>query len=129
VGADLSALFVGLAGITVIVGAFSIANLTTVSVMERIPEIGLRRALGARPIHIGLQFVGESGLLGLIGGLIGTPLGIFVVLAVCVVREWTALLPPWLLATPALGLAVGVVAGIYPAWRAARVEPVAALQR
>lgn len=129
VGGDLTSLFLALAGITLLVGAFSIANLTTVSVMERVPEIGLRRALGARSIHVGAQFVGESGFLGLIGGLIGTPVGIIVVLAICVVRNWTALLPPWLIATPVLGLAVGLGAGIYPAWRAARVEPVTALQR
>lgn len=129
VGGDLSGLFLALGAITLVVGAFGIANLTTVSVMERVPEIGLRRALGARAIHVGLQFVGESGMLGLIGGLIGTPVGIAVVLLVCVQREWTALLPPTLLATPLLGGAVGVVAGIYPAWRAARIEPVTALQR
>ncbi|MBO9520480.1 MAG: ABC transporter permease [Nocardioidaceae bacterium] len=129
VGGDLSGLFLALGAITLVVGAFGIANLTTVSVMERVPEIGLRRALGARAIHVGLQFVGESGTLGLIGGLIGTPVGIAVVLLVCVQREWTALLPPALLATPLLGLSVGVVAGIYPAWRAARIEPVTALQR
>lgn len=129
VGGDLSGLFLALAGITLIVGAFGIANLTTVSVMERVPEIGLRRALGARAIHVGLQFVGESGTLGLIGGLIGTPVGIAVVVLVCVERQWTALLPPTLLATPLLGCAVGLVAGIYPAWRAARIEPVTALQR
>lgn len=129
VGGDLSGLFLALAGITLIVGAFGIANLTTVSVMERIPEIGLRRALGARPAHIGAQFVGESGVLGLIGGLLGTPLGISVIIVVCLTRQWTALLPPWLLSTPLIGLVIGLVAGIYPAWKAARVEPVAALQR
>ncbi|WP_040282894.1 ABC transporter permease [Tessaracoccus massiliensis] len=129
IGADLGSLFLVLAGITLLVGAFGITNLTTVSVMERVPEIGLRRALGATPGHIAAQFVGESSLLGLIGGLIGSPLGIAVVVAVCVVREWTALLPPSLLATPAFGLIIGLLAGLYPAWRAARMEPVAALQR
>ncbi|HMS38109.1 MAG TPA: ABC transporter permease, partial [Arachnia sp.] len=73
VGGDLTALFLALAGITLLVGAFGITNLTTVSVMERIPEIGLRRALGATPRLIGAQFVGESSVLGLIGGLIGAP--------------------------------------------------------
>jgi putative ABC transport system permease protein len=129
VGSDLSGLFLALAGITLLVGAFGIANLTTVSVMERIPEIGLRRALGARSIHIGTQFVGESAALGFVGGLIGTPLGIAVVLAVCISQQWTAVLPTWLLFSPILGLAVGVLAGLYPARRAARVEPVTALQR
>lgn len=129
VSGDLAGLFLALAGITLLVGAFGIANLTTVSVMERIPEIGLRRALGARSVHIGSQFVGESGFLGLIGGLIGAPVGIAVVLMICLARHWTALLPPWLIATPVLGLVVGLAAGAYPAWRAARIEPVAALQR
>lgn len=129
VGSDLTTLFLALAGITLLVGAFGITNLTTVSVMERIPEIGLRRALGATPRHIGVQFVGESSLLGLLGGLIGAPLGIAVVVLVCLIRQWTAIVPPWLLMTPLLGLLIGLLAGIYPALRAARIEPVTALQR
>ncbi|HMS38334.1 MAG TPA: ABC transporter permease, partial [Arachnia sp.] len=75
------------------------------------------------------QFVGESSVLGLIGGLIGAPAGIAVVVLVCLARQWTAVVPPWLLATPVLGLAIGLLAGIYPALRASRIEPVAALQR
>lgn len=129
VSSDLTTLFLALAGITLLVGAFGITNLTTVSVMERIPEIGLRRALGATPRHIAVQFVGESSFLGLLGGLIGAPVGIAVVVLVCIARQWTAIVPPWLLATPLLGLAIGLGAGIYPARRAARIEPVAALQR
>lgn len=129
VSSDLTTLFLALAGITLLVGAFGITNLTTVSVMERIPEIGLRRALGATPRHIAVQFVGESSFLGLLGGLIGAPVGIAVVVLVCIARQWTAIVPPWLLATPLLGLVIGLGAGIYPARRAARIEPVTALQR
>ncbi|MEL4504944.1 ABC transporter permease [Luteococcus sp. H138] len=129
VGNDIGGLFLALTGITLLVGAFGIANLTTVAVLQRVAEIGLRRALGARPIHIAAQFVGESSVLGLVGGLIGTPLGVFTVLAVCWARDWTALLPPWLMATPLLGLAVGLLAGLQPAARAARIEPATALQR
>lgn len=129
IGSDLTTLFLALASITLLVGAFGITNLTTVSVMERIPEIGLRRALGATPRHIAAQFVGESSFLGLIGGLIGAPAGIVVVIVVCLARQWTAVVPPWLLTTPILGLLIGLTAGIYPAFRAARIEPVAALQR
>lgn len=126
---DLSSLFLALAAITVVVGAFGIANVTTVAVMERIPEIGLRRALGARRAHIAAQFVGESSFLGLLGGLFGTPLGIVTVLIVCLARQWTAIMPGYLMLTPLLGLAVGFFAGLYPAWRAAQVEPVSALQQ
>lgn len=129
VSGDLTTLFLALAGITLLVGAFGITNLTTVSVMERIPEIGLRRALGATPRHIAAQFVGESSFLGLLGGLIGAPAGIAVVVGVCIVRQWTAIVPSWLLATPLLGLVIGFASGIYPARRAARIEPVTALQR
>lgn len=129
VSGDIGSLFLALAGITVVVGAFGIANLTTVAVIERIPEIGLRRALGARRAHIAAQFVGESTCLGLLGGLLGTPLGIIAVLIVCLVRQWTAIMPGYLMATPLLGLIVGFAAGLYPAWRAAHVEPVSALQR
>jgi putative ABC transport system permease protein len=127
---QLSGLFLVLAGICLIIGAIGIANTTLVAVMERIPEIGLRRALGATRRHIAAQFLTESTALGALGGLIGTALGITTVLVIAVARHWTAILDPVsVLPAPLIGAAVGMLAGIYPALRAATSEPLEALRR
>lgn len=126
---DLSSLFLGLAGICLLIGAFGIANTTLVSVLERSREIGLRRALGARTRHIGVQFLAESALTGTIGGLLGTSLGIVTVLGVAEARHWTAVLQPAAtLPAPLIGTVVGVLAGVYPALQAARTQPLKALR-
>jgi putative ABC transport system permease protein len=130
VGDDLGQLFLLLAGVCLIIGAVGIANTTLVAVLERTGEIGLRRALGARGIHITLQFLTESAALGLLGGLVGTSIGTVVVVAVAAVRQWTPVIDPATLAVaPTLGLVAGLLAGLYPAWRASRIPPVEALRR
>ncbi|GAA4695350.1 ABC transporter permease [Phytohabitans rumicis] len=130
VAADLNALFLVLALICLAVGAVGIGNTTFVAVLERVPEIGLRRCLGARGRHIALQFLTESAVLGTLGGLLGTCLAAGAVLAVAVLRDWTAVLEPWaVLPAPLLGTLTGVVAGLYPALRASRIQPIQALQR
>jgi putative ABC transport system permease protein len=130
VSTSLNSLFLTLAGIALIVGAVGIANTTLVAVLERAGEIGLRRALGARPRHIGIQFLTESTALGLFGGLVGASLGVAAILAITIDRHWTALLDPRIvLAAPAAGAAVGLLAGLYPALRASVLEPAAALRR
>jgi putative ABC transport system permease protein len=130
VSSSLNALFLTLAGITLIVGAIGIANTTLVAVLERAGEIGLRRALGARPRHIGIQFLAESTALGLFGGLIGASLGVVTILAITIYRHWTALLDPRIVvAAPAVGAVVGLLAGLYPALRASLLEPADALRR
>ncbi|MDI5969400.1 ABC transporter permease [Streptomyces sp. SL13] len=129
VGKDLGQLFLLLATVCLFIGAVGIANTTLVAVMERTGEIGLRRALGARSRHVLVQFLTESAVLGTVGGVIGTSLGTLTVLGVATLREWTPVIQPaTVLAAPAIGLATGVLAGLYPAWRAARIQPVEALR-
>lgn len=130
VSTDLSGLFLVLAAICLVIGAVGIANTTLVAVLERTGEIGLRRALGARARHIVVQFLAESTALGLLGGLIGTSLGVAAILGTCLARGWTAILQPYaVLPAPLIGAFTGFLAGLYPALRAALIEPLEALRR
>lgn len=130
VTSDLDTLFLMLAGICLAIGAVGIANTTLVAVMERTAEIGLRRALGARGVHVLAQFIAESAALGAVGGLIGTSLGTIAVVGTAVARDWTPVVHPGtVLAAPFIGMLTGLVAGLYPSWRASRIEPVEALRR
>ena len=126
---DLNLLFLILGGVSLVVGAIGIANVTLVSVMERTGEIGLRRALGASRRHIAGQFLVESGTMGLVGGILGASLGTLVVVAVSAYQSWTPVLDPAApFAAPVLGAAIGLLSGFYPAMRAARMAPVDALR-
>jgi macrolide transport system ATP-binding/permease protein len=126
---DLNALFLLLGGVSLLVGALGIANVTLVSVLERVGEIGLRRALGAARRHIAAQFLVESAVMGLLGGIVGASLGTLVVVAVSASRDWTPVLDPWVpLAAPLAGALVGLLSGTYPSLRAAAMEPVESLR-
>jgi ABC-type lipoprotein release transport system permease subunit len=126
---DLNALFLLLGGVSLLVGAIGIANVTLVSVLERVGEIGLRRALGAGRRHIAAQFLLESTTMGLAGGILGASVGTLVIVAVSAANTWTPVLDPWVpLGAPLLGALIGLLSGTYPALRAAALEPVEALR-
>lgn len=126
---DVGSLYLILALVSLTITTVSIANITLVSVMERVPEIGLRRALGATRRQIATVFLAESGAIGLFGGLIGAAAGVCITVGVSVVRHWTPVVDLRLVVlAPALGAFCGVVAGAYPASRASRVDPVLALR-
>lgn len=129
VKSDLNLLFLILGGVSLLVGAIGIANVTLVSVIERTGEIGLRRALGATRRHIAQQFLIESTTVGTIGGILGTAIGTMIVIAVSATQHWTPVLDPLApLAAPVLGALTGLLSGTYPALRAAHLEPVDALR-
>jgi len=129
VQADVNVVFLLLGAIALLAGGIGIANVTLLSVLERTPEIGLRRALGARRRDVARQFMLESVMIGMLGALIGASLGVFVVVGVSLVQQWTPVIELWIVAAAALlGPAVGFAAGALPARRAARIEPVEALR-
>lgn len=129
VQADVNVVFLILGAIVLLAGGLGIANVTMLTVMERTPEIGLRRALGSTGRQIAAQFVVESIVIGLLGGLIGASLGVMAVVAVSLLQQWTPIVDPLVAVGGALlGAVVGLVAGGIPARRAARIEPVTALR-
>ncbi|MEU0187029.1 ABC transporter permease [Streptomyces sp. NPDC006207] len=126
---DVNGLFLVLGLVSLVVGAIGIANVTLVTVIERIGEIGLRRALGASRRQVAGQFLLESTTIGLLGGVVGAALGMVVVVGVSAVRDWTPVLDVRLaFGAPVAGALVGLLAGLYPSLRASRMEPVDALR-
>jgi len=122
-------LLLGLGAVALLVGAVGIANIMVISVLERRSEIGLRRALGATRRHIAVQFLTESLLLAIIGGVAGVATGGLITVAYARIRGWGAILPAgYLGAGIATALVVGVLAGLYPALRASRMSPTEALR-
>ncbi len=112
----LTALFLGLGAVALLVGGVGIANVMVISVLERRSEIGLRRALGATRRHVAIQFVGEALTLSLIGGIGGVALGAGATAAWARIKGWDVLLPPSALGGGvAVAIAIGVLAGLYPA--------------
>ncbi len=127
--AAFQSLFLSLGAIALLVGGIGIANVMVIGVLERRGEIGIRRAMGARRIHVGLQFLGEAAALSLLGGAAGAVLGALAVTVYAQARHWTTTVPLHVLGgAVGVALVVGAVGGLYPAWRAARLSPAEALR-
>ena len=119
-----------LPAIGLIVGAMVIMNIMLVAVAERTHEIGIRKAIGARQRDIRRQFLVEAATLSVIGAIIGISLGIGLAKLVAAFTPLPASVAPWsIVAAVLVGAGVGIMAGFYPATRAARLDPIIALQR
>jgi putative ABC transport system permease protein len=122
-------LFLGLGALALIVGGVGVANIMVISVLERRSEVGLRRALGATKGQIRTQFLSESVLLSFIGGAVGILLGVAATAVYASTKHWSIVIPPLAFAGGAIAaLAIGGVAGLLPAVRAARLAPTDALR-
>ncbi|MCS7241124.1 ABC transporter permease [Candidatus Caldatribacterium sp.] len=118
-----------IAGISLLVGGIGIMNIMLVSVAERTREIGLRKAIGARPRDILLQFLLESSLLSLVGGGVGVLLGVLAGRSMASFSQFSFVVSPQVVALAlSVSLVVGLFFGIYPARRASRLDPIAALR-
>jgi putative ABC transport system permease protein len=127
--AALRNLLLGLGAVALLVGGVGITNVMVISVLERRGEIGVRRALGANRRHILIQFLAEAGLLSFLGGTVGCALGAGVTAVYAHQRGWVLDVPIAALAGGAgVALAVGLLAGVSPAIRAARLDPAEAIR-
>jgi len=125
----LNSLFLGLGAVALLVGGVGVGNIMVISVLERRSEIGLRRALGATEGHIRVQFLSEAVLLSGLGGAVGVALGCMSTAVYDLVKGWSVVVPPLAWAGGfGAAVAIGVVAGLLPALRAARLSPTEALR-
>ncbi len=118
-----------IAGISLLVGGIGIMNIMLATVLERTQEIGVRRAVGARRLDIRNQFVIESFAISVLGGVSGIAAGLLIARAVAIYAGWPTLVTIWsIVLSTGVSMAVGLASGIYPAVRAARLDPIEALR-
>jgi putative ABC transport system permease protein len=121
--------FPGLVGIALVVGGMVIMNIMLMSVVERTREIGMRKSVGARRRDVLLQILVESSALSFLGAALGILLGVGLAKLIAAVSPMPAAVGyHWLVIAAAMGILVGILAGLYPASRAARLDPVVALR-
>jgi putative ABC transport system permease protein len=127
---NIAALLLALAGVSLALGGIEIGTSMLVSVIGRVNEIGLRRALGSSRGRIALLFLLESATIGTLGGVIGAAVGSLAVSGLSLAQGWQAVVDPQLPVLAVLfGTFVGLAAGGYPAFRASQIEPAEALRR
>jgi len=120
---------ISIASISLLVGGIGIMNVMLVSVTQRTREIGLRLAVGATESSVQMQFLGEAIMLSVFGGVLGIFVGIGSSIVYGRVMEWPMVIPiQILIIAPLFSIAVGIFFGLYPAWRAARLDPIVALR-
>jgi putative ABC transport system permease protein len=118
-----------IAGISLLVGGIGIMNIMLASVTERTREIGIRRALGAKRKQIIIQFLIETVVLSTIGGIVGIGLGIFIPILITYFAGMPTVITPWSIVLPlCISVSIGIIFGLYPAARAAEVDPIVALR-
>ena len=118
-----------IAGISLLVGGIGIMNIMLASVMERTREIGIRRAIGARPRDVKTQFMIESFTISMLGGLAGIIIGVVLAQFVAAFAGWPTVVSLWsILLSTGVSVTVGWLSGMYPAARAAALDPIEALR-
>ncbi len=129
ISSSFSMVLVGVAAISLVIGGVVIMNIMLVSVTERTREIGIRKALGARRADLLLQFLMESATMSALGGIIGVLLGAGLSFLISAGVGWPAQISPWsIVAGLLVATSVGIFFGVYPANKAARLDPIVALR-
>ncbi len=126
----ITAMLVSIASLSLLVGGIGVMNIMLVSVSERTPEIGLKKALGAKPRVILAQFLTESAVLTSVGGILGVLLGILIgrIIAIVIGMDF-AISVPWIVIAVGFSVGIGLIFGVLPARKAAKMNPIDALRR